>query len=156
MKKINFIVAVFFISSIATAQKTISPKEDYKNRSMVSAAGSSFQNEEASISWTLGNTLYTLSEDNTEEIPSELIDLNLRIKAYPNPTKNNLIITCNAVIKESLNIVVFDISGKELLQKGMSQKKNLLSLEHLPSALYVIKIINSKDQLVKTFKILKN
>jgi len=156
MKKINIIVALFFITTIATAQKTISQKEDYNNLSVVSPAGSSFQNEETSISWTLGNTLFTLSEDNTTEIPAELVALNLSIKTYPNPTKGNLIIECNTVIQESLNIVVFDASGKELLQSGMSKKINLLSLGHLPSALYVIKIINSKDQLVKTFKILKN
>ena len=156
MKKTTIIVAIFFISSIVTAQKTILSKEDYKNRSVVSPAGSSFQNAETSITWTLGNTLYTLSEDNSEEIPSELIDLNLSIKAYPNPTNNYLIITCNTVIKESFNIVVFDSSGKKLLQKAMSQNKNLLNLEHLPSAFYVIRIINSKEQLIKTFKILKN
>ena len=156
MKKTILLVALFFISITVTAQKTITPKEDYKNIYVVSPSGSSFQNEEVSISWTLGNTLYTLSEENNEEIPSYLIDLNLSIKAYPNPTKNNLIITCNIIIEESLNIIVFDVSGKELLQKVMVQKKSTLSLEHLPSALYLIKIVNSKDQLVKTFKILKN
>ena len=156
MKKLNIIVAIFFISSIVTAQKTILPKEDYNNKSVVSPAGSTFQNAETSITWTLGDTLYTLSEYNSEEIPSELIDLNLSIKAYPNPTKNHLIITCNTEMKESFNIVVFDSSGKKLFKKRMSQNKNLLNLEHLPSAFYVIRIMNSKEQLIKTFKILKN
>lgn len=156
MKKLTLITAIFFISGIAHSQNTNSQLEDFNNITVVSPASSSFQNEEISISWTLGNTLYTLSESNTLDVPAELDYLNLIIKAYPNPTKSNLIIESNTLINESLNIVLFDVNGRKLKEKRMSEKINILSLKHLPSALYVIKIVNSKNQLIKTFKIVKD
>ena len=156
MKSINFFIAIFFITSIATAQKTNSPKEDYQNRSRVSPAGASFQNTEVTITWTLGDTLFTLSEDSSNDIPSDIIDLGLSIKAYPNPTYDYLIISKNGKPEESLKIMVFNLNQKKLLSQPMLTRQTEISLRHLPSALYEIKILNSKNQLVKSFKIIKN
>ena len=156
MKAIRFLIAIFFITSIATAQKTISQIEDYKNSSTISAAGSSFQNDEISINWTLGDTLYILSEDNISEVSPEIIDLNFIVRAYPNPTKDKLIISQEDENLELLNVIIYDLNGKKLLQKSMSQSKTEISLKYLPSALYEIKILNSKNQFVKSFKIIKN
>ena len=156
MKAIRFMIAIFFITSIATAQKTISQIEEYKNSSTISAAGSSFQNDEISINWTLGDTLYILSEDNISEVSPEIIDLNFIVRAYPNPTKDKLIISQEDENVELLNVIIYDLNGKKLLQKSMNLSKTEISLKYLPSALYEIKILNSKNQFLKSFKIIKN
>jgi len=155
MKKINVLITLLFVVTIATAQKSISEKEDHNRRAMVSAAASSFENSEVSISWTLGNTLFTLSEAISTEISSNIINLNVSIKAFPNPTQDYLIISNKAEKKEALKMLAFDLNRKLLFQKNMTQERTEISLQYLPSALYEIKILNSKNQLVKSFKIIK-
>lgn len=155
MKRIFFIAVIFFITCHTTAQKSISYKEDYKNRSVVSSAGASFQNDVVSISWTLGDALFTLSEDNTEEIPSDMLELSRSIKAYPNPTNDNLFIINSTENVESLYIYIYDLAGKIILHKKTTSLSTVLNLQHLTSALYLIKILNSNSQVVKSSKILK-
>ncbi|MBT8253502.1 MAG: T9SS type A sorting domain-containing protein [Bacteroidia bacterium] len=153
----NFIkgLAILLVSNIAFAQSPTLDK-DFKNRSELSSAGSSFNNDQFTVNWTLGNTLYSLSEGNSETISTELKALSAGIKAYPNPTKDNLVIITDTDLEEPLFVHVFDLSKKRLLVEPMTDKEVRIGLTDLPSALYIIKILNGKDQLIKTFKIIKN
>ena len=156
MKNIKLFILLLLITNFATAQQKISQKEDYKNRSTVSAAGDSFENSEMSISWTLGDTLFILNEDTSEEIPEEILELSRSVRAYPNPAREYLSISYDAVYREPLNVYVYDLNGKKLFQSQITQKSNEIPLKHLATALYEIKITTTNNQLVKSFKIIKN
>ncbi len=156
MKSTKLFILLLFIATFATAQEKTSPKEDYKNRSAVSAAGDSFENSEMSISWTLGDTLFILNEDTLEEFPQEILELSRSVRAYPNPAREYLSISYDAVNREPLNVSVYDLNGKKLFQSKITQKTNEIPLKHLATALYEIKITTTKNQLVKSFKIIKH
>ncbi len=69
------------------------------------------------------------------------------ITLYPNPT-NDII---NFVIssEEETEISLFDLSGKFLFKKLISNKNNVINLELLNSGIYLLKIKFAKDILIK-------
>ena len=135
------------------AQKNNTPKEEYKNQSVISSASASFEFSEGAISWSLGDTVLHLKIGDNDDINLENLDFN--VVAYPNPTNNKLNITHNSKTNENLTITIYDFNGRTLMRKQLMQQKNVINLQGLPAELYEIKITNSKNQMVKSFKIIK-
>ena len=62
---------------------------------------------------------------------------------YPNPTTGNIYLSTNA------NIVLTDLSGKQLLEQ---KNTNQLDISALPSGMYFLRV---GDNLKQTFKMIK-
>ncbi len=73
----------------------------------------------------------------------------LDLKAYPNPTANQLFISSNEVLSYS----IFSMDGR-ILQKTKPLLENKISLSHLSSGIYLIQFQNVANQN-KTLKISK-
>ena len=153
MKTISFITVFLLFPAVFYAQKNSSPTEEYNNQSVISAASASFEFSEGAISWSLGDTVVHLKIGGSDVLGQENIDFN--IAAYPNPTNNKLNITHNSKTNENLTITIYDFNGRTLMRKHLKQQKNEINLQGLPAELYEIKISNSNNQLVKSFKIIK-
>nr|WP_319998175.1 T9SS type A sorting domain-containing protein [uncultured Draconibacterium sp.] len=77
------------------------------------------------------------------------------IKIYPNPTKGNLIVEIPDFEAEKINILVFNLQGKEIMNKTSSPNSiNQLSLYNLPSGMYVLKIVAGQES--SDWKIIKD
>ncbi|MDN3695026.1 T9SS type A sorting domain-containing protein [Chryseobacterium tructae] len=74
------------------------------------------------------------------------------VKISPNPTKGNLSISSDQKIS---SIEIYDRLGK-LIQKqsGINAETAQLSIQHIPSGVYIVKVITDKETLIK--KIIKN
>ena len=153
MKTISFIMVFLLFNGVFYAQKNNTPKEEYKNQSVISSASASFEFSEGAISWSLGDTVLHLKIGDNDDINLENLDFN--VVAYPNPTNNKLNITHNSKTNENLTITIYDFNGRTLMRKQLMQQKNVINLQGLPAELYEIKITNSKNQMVKSFKIIK-
>ena len=154
MKTISFIMVFLLFTGVFYAQKNSTPVEEYKSQSVISAASASFEFSEGAISWSLGDTVVHLKIGNNDDINLENLDFN--IVAYPNPTNNKLNITHNSMTNENLTITIYDFNGRTLIKNQLMEQENEINMQYLPSALYEIKITNSKNQLVKSFKIIKH
>jgi len=76
------------------------------------------------------------------------IEFNQNLKFYPNPTSNSVIIDIkNEIIK---NIYIYDLNGK--LVHNQKNINNQLDLSSLQTGTY---IINTDNQNIKSFKIIK-
>jgi len=153
MKTISFIMVFLLFNGVFYAQKNNTPKEEYKNQSVISSASASFEFSEGAISWSLGDTVLHLKIGDNDDINLENLDFN--VVAYPNPTNNKLNITHNSKTNENLTITIYDFNGRTLMKKQLKQQTNEINLQGLPAELYEIKITNSKNQMVKSFKIIK-
>lgn len=91
--------------------------------------------------------IVTLGKSNFENI-------SLKINVFPNPTVDELRLKIGEN-KEILSYQIFDINGKSLsnLEK-IIDKETIISMKYFYSGIYFLKI-TSKNQMLKTFKIMK-
>ncbi len=92
--------------------------------------------------------------------------INLSLKAYPNPTTDNLTLSIDASTSlniQSMSYQLFDINGR-LLQNGqIASMQTSIEMSNLRPATYFLKVIHSSNNVgatqtseVKTFKIIKH
>ncbi len=86
-------------------------------------------------------------------------DISLSCNAYPNPTKDFLTINVENFKISKLYYQIYDLNGKLIENKKLTQKETTISVSNLPSGTYLVKVIKSKslyNREIKTFKIVKN
>lgn len=65
----------------------------------------------------------------------------INCKVYPNPTSDILYIENEEALSTNSYFVLFDINGKRLLEyKAIDSYKNNISLEHLPTGVYILEL----------------
>jgi hypothetical protein len=74
-----------------------------------------------------------------------------KISIYPNPlTSNNRVLNINSNYKEEINVKVYDISGKEILNRQLTT--NTINLSTLKTGVYIISVkqedINISNRLI--------
>ena len=79
--------------------------------------------------------------------------INLEMNVYPNPTTNYLTLKVEKI--ESLTFQLIDIQGKIIKNKKVSATTSTINMEELPKAIYFLNVTDN-NQVVKTFKIIKN
>lgn len=84
----------------------------------------------------------------------EHLQIKLNFQVYPNPTANYLILNINNVELSNLHFQLFDINGKLIENKKITNSIETIQMANLPTATYFLKVINYNKE-VKTFKIIK-
>lgn len=99
-----------------------------------------------------GNQIYYTSENLSV---SDLNQLEKNIKIYPNPVEDWLKI--NGILNENINLEIFDLSGKKLINSKSSILNNTLEINvsQLHKGLYVIQIKDKNGQVIFNNKFLK-
>lgn len=82
-------------------------------------------------------------------------DITLEMHIFPNPTPSSITLTVSTDNLEDLSYQLYGINGKLLKEQQITTTNTTVSMKHLPSATYLLKVMNSK-QPIKTFKIIKN
>ena len=67
---------------------------------------------------------------------------------FPNPTQGNVFLNSELALKE---VIVFSVTGQELLRLKLSGKENLINLSELNNGTYLLKIrdINNNYKISK-------
>ena len=107
-----------------------------------------------SSSYTIGQLaqqsieLFTLTNPNEKTFALEAI-------TFPNPTKDNIILSISNTEIEKVDFSIYDIHGR-LLKKGTTQTRlTTINIQTSPTGIYLLKVHHHKKQL-KVFKIIKN
>ncbi|MCG8483694.1 MAG: T9SS type A sorting domain-containing protein [Clostridia bacterium] len=79
---------------------------------------------------------------------------NLEIRAYPNPTRDFIKLNLGNYEINKLQFFLFDISGKLLMNKNITNKATMIPMSQYIPGIYFIKITDNKKD-IKTFKIIK-
>lgn len=85
--------------------------------------------------------------------PNQIINLN--ILAYPNPTKDLLLLEVDPQISNNSSYSLCDINGKVLNINVLGSKETMINMSEYACGIYFIRIFNDKNE-IKTFKIIKN
>lgn len=123
------------------------------NHDVIICADHAYYNEDLDLScfetdmWMLidGSKLgikTSTSDQHTESI----------IKVYLNPTNGQVYIESEELIEA---VKVIDISGKVIINKNIHSNYGQIDLSKLPTGVYFVKNMNSKDQVIATEKVVK-
>jgi len=157
MKNIILLIIFSFTTTAVKAQQT------------TATAGGDASGSGGSFSYSIGQVVYTYiySSDVTVaqgvQQPYEIstildfdtYEINLMIKTYPNPTKDYLVLNLNTVDFSNLFFELYDLNGRLIEKRNISDSIEIIDMEYLPNAHYLLKI-NNKTKEIKTFKIIKN
>jgi len=120
------------------------------------------------LSWTVGiivtetftgtgSTLAQGFQAGTYKITiiEEKPDISYQISIYPNPTDDliNIVIQTDEI--PHLKIELIDINGKQLLFKEINNNNSQIRLSKYPNSIYFLKIYDSNNGFMKSFKIQK-
>ena len=137
----------------------------------VSAAGGEAGGSGGTVSYSVGQTVYT-SEQGTNgnsitqgvQQPFEISvvtgipeakGINLSVSAYPNPTTDYLTVKVENYKTANLLYQVYDINGKLLQSIKATGTETQIETSQLVPANYFVKVLDNKKE-IKVFKIIKN
>ena len=154
-KAIYYLIAsLFFTVSSATAQKVVS-----SNGGTATAAGTQ-------VSWTIGEPVTATVSDGTTTltqgfhqakfIVTKVNDIQIsgvEIKVYPNPTSDFITVHFSKIVEKS-TYLLFNLSGKLILQKNIESTDAKIDMTSFAEGTYILKL-NSGQQPLQTFKIIK-
>lgn len=87
-------------------------------------------------------------------VGEEFIDITLQMIVYPNPTSSFVNLKIDNFNLEELNYQLYDLNGRLISDKKITQTETQIQLENYPSAIYLLNV-NQKNKTIKTFKIIK-
>ena len=154
-KKIISVVFLFLGLGVIYAQET------------VSATGGDATGSGGTVSYSVGQVVYTTAMGTNGSVaqgvqqPYEVsvttgvyeTSINLEMNVYPNPTTNYLILKVEDADKFSYQL--FDMQGKVIENNIVIANSTTIKMKEFPKATYFLKI-TSNNQVIKTFKIIKN
>ncbi|MEO8762548.1 MAG: T9SS type A sorting domain-containing protein [Bacteroidia bacterium] len=95
--------------------------------------------------YAYSNSIITAGEEMTNSIKNVKLDLTTYF--YPNPTTNNLQITCNNL--QPTQIQISDILGNEFIEIIMQKGKSNIDVSSLANGVYFIKTNNGMQKFIK-------
>jgi hypothetical protein len=154
MRIITTIIALFFLAGLQAQESS-------------NAAGGEATGTGGKVSYSVGQLFYTSATGTNGSVgqgvqqPYEIsvttgineTSINLKMSVYPNPTIDYL--TLQAEEMDNLNYQLFDMQGKVIENKMVLKSNTTINMETLPKAIYFLKVTR-ENQIVKTFKIIKN
>lgn len=81
-------------------------------------------------------------------------NINLVCSAYPNPATDVLTLNVENIEYSDLHFQLYDMNGKLLETKKLTDYKTSISMDNLVSAIYFLKVY-TENQEIKSFKIIK-
>jgi len=126
--------------------------------SVMSASGASFESENFTLHFSIGEPLNTIIESGDIMISQGMLQITLNeifsdialpstheLSVYPNPTSDGIMIQTSDKHK-SLNYKVFDVNGALLLHAPIITESTKADLSHLPKGNYILKVYDKKQQ----------
>lgn len=155
-KKFSFCFLCFFALQFIQSQATI-----------VSGGGEAITS--GTVSFTVGQLFYATNTSASHSVSQGIqqsielftlsnTDFNSQIlvaKAYPNPTKKNAVLSIQNIDLENVTYYLFDIKGRQLLQRQIIDRNTNIRLKNFASGVYLLKVLKN-NTLLKVFKIIKN
>ena len=156
MKKIiSLIIFGCTITSIQAQQTTASAGGD------ASGIGGTF-------SYSIGQVVYTyiygsdvIVAEGVQQpyeistLGSDNYPINLVMQAYPNPTKDYLLLNVHSLDLSNIIFQLYDLNGRLIETRTIFSPIEPICMVNLPSSVYFLKVTNNNKE-VKAFKIIKN
>ncbi len=104
----------------------------------------------------------SITESTTTYTPSTSIQNNyldkINVSVFPNPSSDLIAIQLNDLVKESIQVYLYDVLGKEVANTTINQGSTIayFDTQKLYAGEYIIKIKNSNESITKKVTVTKN
>jgi hypothetical protein len=68
---------------------------------------------------------------------------------YPNPTKNTILVAGLPLSLKGEKITLFDISGRKVIEKVITQENEFIDLTSFKSGIYLLNILGESTRIIK-------
>ncbi len=156
MKPLGIILLCVFTYSISQAQQL----------QIINTGGGHLTNNQGSLSFSIGEVITeTVAQDQiltqgffqtniTVTAVNEISQLAYELLAYPNPTKDYVILKISKEKLNNLNYFLYDKFGRLLASEQITTNQTQIPFNFLSPSTYYLKIIDEQIE-VMTFKIIK-
>jgi Secretion system C-terminal sorting domain len=153
MKKIPFILLLFFSFALSQAQTATYSHDAHGNRNIRKI--SIDPNPNPSLSSVGGRSMNTIDSTMNKEITMKLA-MQYGISVFPSPTESEVEVVANEVPNNTSYIIyVTDAAGKLVYKETKYQQKYTLPLANNKPGIYYVRIlIGNKDEL--SYKVIKH
>jgi PQQ-dependent dehydrogenase (s-GDH family) len=73
---------------------------------------------------------------------------------FPNPATDHLEVLCRDLLQQPFLVTLYDVSGRKMLTESFAGNHFMVSLQNIPSGLYIFKMLDGNGALIITQKIL--
>jgi len=135
---------------------------------VVTTAGSYGETTSGSLSWTIGEPVIETITDGTNTLTQGFQQSKLTVTTindlkvpgiemfvYPNPTNSFLSIEVKADKQRDLLLSLFDLNGRLILQKKMTENKQTIKMQNYKPATYILKVTEANKE-IRTYQIVKH
>jgi hypothetical protein len=142
-----------------------------QGQQVVSVTGGDTTENEGSVSYSIGQIAYMSQSESDGSViqgiqqPYEILvvtgmgekSVTMDYSVYPNPAAGVLQLKIENKREKELRYQLYNMNGKLVQSKKITNSKISISLRDLPSAVYFLRVMERKDEitLLKTFKIIK-
>ena len=159
LKQLRLLLAFFSVTTFTSLQAQES----------INAAGGNSLGNGGTVSYSFGQVATQTHASNTGSLAegvqqvyeisvvTDIFDRNeiqLSVKAYPNPTTDKLILSMDVINPEDYSYQLYQMQGRLIESSPISSSKTSIAMQHLVPATYFVKVI-SGSRAIKTFKIIK-
>lgn len=135
---------------------------------VISTCGASNKNTTHQLDWTIGepvietfvsgaNTLTQGFQQSNLTVTAigQVAQSGITLKVYPNPVPDVLIIERMGDVSQNINLKLFDVSGKLLIQQKMEHNTETLNMQVFRSGNYLLGVFSKTGIPLQSFKIIK-
>jgi Secretion system C-terminal sorting domain len=141
----------------------------YAQDGTVASGGDALSND-GSVSYSIGQVFYLANNgsggsveqglQHAYEISSLALNENseiaLNLEVYPNPTTDHLTLNVKDTHSVGLSYILYDTKGKVISSNNVSDNKTIIEMSDLGPSSYFLQVSDNNDNIVRTFKIIKN
>jgi len=151
MKASVLLSAIFLICSMSFGQ------------TVINSSGKNISNSTNTLTYSIGEIVVKTINNSQNILTQGFLQTNYQTVStinnqifeanliyYPNPVATNL---CIETDKKIVKIQIFDINGKVVYNQQFENKP--INISHLISGIYIVKTIDIKQNIIKSFKIIK-
>jgi hypothetical protein len=138
------------------------------SQSSSNSSGGNIKSIEGTVTYSVGQVFYKDFSVSSGKIaqgvqhPYEIFiisgleepGINLKIKTYPNPARDFIILEVDGEVYKNINFQLYDINGRLLFQQAIKENLTEINIMDYNSEVYIIKV-NSENKTIKSFKIIK-
>lgn len=84
------------------------------------------------------------------------LETNMELKAYPNPTSSVFNINLQENTAKDMTYELYNLLGQSVLKGSIVGTTTVIEVSHLPNAVYLLRIKDPNNRIIKTLKLIKN
>ncbi len=138
-----------------------------KAQEVIATSGNYGETANGSLSWTIGEPIVETVSDGTNTLTQGFQQSKLTVTAidekeiagfeinvFPNPASDYLSVEVITDKQKDLEIILFDLNGKIILQKLMTGNKQTVNMQNYSPATYILKVTEGNKE-IRTYQIVK-